>query len=242
MFSVVRALVHKFSAHQPGITGVRCLWNQPIILSWSHKSGLVRMWRLDTFEMSNETTLSENIHFMHIVRNDRIYYQAECDVRIFDVNVLYTVFTSLISAIESFKLCSFHRTESVKQQAHQSESKPSHVSERNENETISNHFNVDHDSDQCISLTTLDWRVVCHHEDHSVTGISPVSGIILNIVNPVPEMHNAVVSLDLEKFGKSLYVVYSNGSLLEFNCSVNPAELASMVKPERKQKVYALLF
>ena len=102
-------MTRSFSAHLDGITGVSCLSNHPILLTWSQKSGKMRIWRLDTMEMTNETTLSQTINKLFIPSDDRLFYLGEFEVQIFSIKILYTIFTSLSSPINTMQLKSIRR-------------------------------------------------------------------------------------------------------------------------------------
>ena len=101
--------IRSFSAHLDGITGVACLDRQPILITWSQKCGTMRMWRLDTMEMTNETTLSQSINRLFLPKEDRLFYLGETEVQIFSINILYGIFTNMSSAIDTMKLCNIRR-------------------------------------------------------------------------------------------------------------------------------------
>jgi len=109
----LQAHVRSIAAHLDGVTGVACLVRQPILITWSQKCGSMRMWRLDTMEMTNETILSESINRLILPNDDRLFYLGDTDVQIFAINVLFDIFNSLSSAIETMKFCNVRRAHKV---------------------------------------------------------------------------------------------------------------------------------
>nr|XP_026696387.1 uncharacterized protein LOC100175990 isoform X1 [Ciona intestinalis] len=92
------------------------------------------------------------------------------------------------------------------------------------------------------SNKVLDTRLVCMLDDHCIMAVSPVSGIVLNIIYPLPDLDMPSVHVDLEENGNNCYVVLSDGQLMEYDCSVNPGQIGNIVKPgKRKQKIMSVV-
>ncbi|XP_076803199.1 uncharacterized protein LOC143447131 isoform X2 [Clavelina lepadiformis] len=242
--TAVRALAHKFSPHRDGVTGVLSITNHPILISWSQMSGCLRMWRLDTLQLANETALSENINYLQVVHGDRLFYLTESEVRIFDLNSLYNIFATLSSFAETFRFCCIRRTrlpavEAVDEEATNSrrisfadkveDESPTPSAGSNKLQTVNilaqmNNSSVPHFADR----TFVDRRLICVLDDRCIIAVSPTSGMVLNIIYPSAELDKPPVGLDIESTRKGCYVVLSDGVLVEYDCSVNPGQIANI--------------
>ena len=202
------------------------------------------MWRLDTLQLANETALSENINYLQVVHGDRLFYLTESEVRIFDLNSLYNIFATLSSFAETFRFCCIRRTrlpavEAVDEEATNSrrisfadkveDESPTPSAGSNKLQTVNisaqmNNSSVPHFADR----TFVDRRLICVLDDRCIIAVSPTSGMVLNIIYPSAELDKPPVGLDIESTRKGCYVVLSDGVLVEYDCSVNPGQIANI--------------
>lgn len=179
----MNAIVHKFSGHRDGLTGVVCMRTHPILVSWSHTTGCVRMWRLDTLELCSESALAERITNLWMEREGRLFYQTESEIRLFDINVIYSITSTLSALVLSMKMCSV-KTEMKRPQQDSVDFKMDPESAAllgSNNVTVVKQSNMPtsgnfEKGDNKISLITRH-RLMCALDDRCIMTVSPESGI-----------------------------------------------------------------
>ena len=226
----------------------------------------MRMWRLDTGEMTNETILTENINRLSLPNDDRLFYLGDTNVQIFAVNILYDIFNSLSSEIESMKLCNVRRaiksdakvkrdftgkhrtTNSLSSNTLKSEKSNSRARERwfnilNKLEVGANpeeHF-VKSMQDESLGVdktSYLDERLVCVLDDFSIVEVSPLTGLLLNITYPTAEIDQKHLSIDIDRKGGSCFVALQTGSYVEVDIKAKPGQVTKAREPQKDdQKV-----
>ena len=259
-FSGMQTLIRTFSAHIDGLTGVVTLSQKPILISWSHKSGNIRMWRLDTFELSSEITLSQTIQGLFLPHDDRLFYFSQKEVEIFSVNVVYSIFCTLTSPIEVIKLGSIRRKIKY-HSAHSCSSKECIVDLSSEKKLPSckksNHLHnkaskihalsskasvISIKNNQNVELekTFLDERLICILRDNCIVSVSPATGAVLGNIFPPVDVDTTYLSFNVHHTGNFYYATLPNGKCLEFDCSVYPGNLNTVIERGKKDEKVSL--
>lgn len=212
----------------------------------------MRMWRLDTFEMSHQISMSQIVRGLFLPRDDRMFYFAETEVQIFSVNVLYSIFSTLTSSIESIRLISIRR-KSPKQSSNVEH--PRSPKRLASSKTLSQLQRVDSKSPTSLpgsgsfvqssqnnqfnkkkQDTFLDERLVCLLDDHCLVSVSPMNGVVLGIIFPPVEANDGYSCINAHHAGNTYYTTLPNGSFLEFDTSVNPANLSTLLERGKKDE------
>ena len=260
-FIGLETLVKAFAAHLDGITGVICLSKQPILISWSQRNGSMKMWRLDTLELCHETKLSQSINSVHLPLDDRLFYLADTELQIFSVNILYSIFTILSSPIDTLKLCNIRRIRpdgDVRPISITNNSVLDASSQASTDEPISD-AQIRKDSRWTKILnkldilanptesffkslknsvktdtTYLDERVISVLDDNSIVGVSPLSGLVLNILFPPVETDSKYHSVDIELKGERCFGSLTNGKFMDYHTTVNPGRVLTTIIPKKE--------
>nr|XP_039268538.1 uncharacterized protein LOC120343431 [Styela clava] len=196
--TVANAVIHRFPAHRDGLTGVECMMSQPILISWSCFSGCVRLWRLDTLEMMDESTLSETIGNLILVRPDRLYYSTESEIRVFEINILFTIFATLSAPAQNLRLRWIDKMIEKK------------------SSTLLDKYNENSKEPRS--------RLICILDDGSIITVSPVSGSVIHMIYPTTERGTDKRPLDvaINVDGSKSFVLPQSGEIMEYDCRVNP--------------------
>ncbi|XP_038049047.1 uncharacterized protein LOC119722787 [Patiria miniata] len=96
--AVVYSQVHEFIGHYDCVTGLVMHPSDPLLIS-SSKDGTIRMWRLDTFELTQRLDVGEKILGMRLANHNQLYYYTLHDVKIYTFNQFHHIFTPVQSCI-----------------------------------------------------------------------------------------------------------------------------------------------
>ncbi|XP_033628785.1 uncharacterized protein LOC117291264 [Asterias rubens] len=96
--AVVYSQVHEFIGHYDCVTGLVMHPTDPLLIS-SSKDGTIRMWRLDTFELTQRLDVGEKILGMRIANHNQLYYHTLHDVKVYNFNQFHHIFTPVQSCI-----------------------------------------------------------------------------------------------------------------------------------------------
>ena len=215
-------------------------------------------------EMTNETTFSETINRLYLPKDDRLFYLGDTEVQIFAINVLYGIFNSLSSAIETMKLCSIRRFTKESEMSFKRDSRDSVYSFDSEKPICSQEksrgsqrwseilnkievganpeeYFVKSMQDENLGLDNtsyLDERLVCVLDDYSIVEVSPLTGMVINITYPAAEIDQKHLSIDINRKGQSCFLALKTGSFVELDVSSNPGRVARAREPKKDdQKV-----
>ncbi|XP_022109571.1 uncharacterized protein LOC110989469 isoform X2 [Acanthaster planci] len=96
--AVVYSQVHEFIGHYDCVTGLVMHPSDPLLIS-SSKDGTIRVWRLDTFELTQRLDVGEKILGMRLANVNQVYYYTLHDVKIYTFNQFHHMFTPVRSCI-----------------------------------------------------------------------------------------------------------------------------------------------
>ncbi|XP_071510482.1 uncharacterized protein [Diadema antillarum] len=96
--AVVFKEVHQFVGHYDNVTGLVIHPADPLLIS-SSKDGTVRIWRLDTFELTQILNVGEKVLGMRLANQNQLYYYTLKDIKVWNFNLFHHLFTPVRSCV-----------------------------------------------------------------------------------------------------------------------------------------------